>query len=73
MGSNKMQFPLDLSDIILWLAVAAIILLITSEIISPYSGKMNILIDRQRLRKIALIVGLLFMITVFLRIFQMST
>jgi len=63
-----MNFPLSLSDISLWLAVTAIILLITSELLSSsteYAG--NIVIDRTRLRLAALAVGVSFMITVAIR------
>jgi len=64
-----MQFPLSFLDISLWLAVTAIILLVTSELISPYYGKTNIIIDKKRLRAVSLIFGLLFMFTVFIRIY----
>ena len=63
-----MNFPLGLWDISLWLAVTAIILLITSEIISPYHGKTNITINKKRLRNTALAVSILFLITVAVRI-----
>lgn len=62
-----MKFPLSLSDISLWLAVMAIILLITSELLSS-SG--NIVIEKKRLRLVALALGTGFMITVIIRIFQ---
>ena len=65
-----MQFPLSFWDISLWLAVTAIILLATSELLSPYYGKTRILIEKRRLRTAALTVGLLFMFTVFIRIYQ---
>lgn len=64
-----MQFSLSFNDISLWLAVTAIILLITSELTSPYYGKTNLPIDRRRLRQAALIFGVLFMITVAIRIY----
>jgi hypothetical protein len=63
-----MQFPLSFWDISLWLAVTAIILLITSELISPYYGKTNLLINKRRLRNVAIIVSTLFLITVAIRI-----
>jgi hypothetical protein len=63
-----MQFPLSFWDISLWLAVTAIILLITSELISPYYGKTNLLINKKRLRNVALTVSTLFLITVAIRI-----
>ena len=65
-----MQFPLDLLDVSLWLAFIGVILLITSEIISPYSGKTPILIEKRRLRKIALIVGSIFIFTVLIQIYS---
>lgn len=64
-----MQFPLSFLDISLWLAVTAIILLATSELISPYSRKYNILVSKQRLRNAALTVSILFLITVAIRIY----
>jgi hypothetical protein len=63
-----MQFPLSFWDISLWLAVTAIILLITSELISPYYGKTNLLINKKRLRNVSIIVSTLFLITVAIRI-----
>jgi len=66
----RMRFPLSFWDISLWLAVTAIILLATSELISPYYGKTNLLINKKRLRGAALLLGTLFMITVLIRIYE---
>lgn len=66
-----MNFPLSLSEISLWLAAMAIILLITSEVIfsaTEYSTKM--VIEKKRLRLVALALGLGFMVTVVMRVFQ---
>jgi hypothetical protein len=63
-----MGFPLTFWDISLWLAITAIVLLITSELISPYYGKTNLLINKKRLRNVALTVSTLFLITVAIRI-----
>jgi len=68
-----MRFPLSFWDISLWLAVTSIILLITSELISPYYGKTNILINKKRLRNAALTTGILFLITVVIRIYSLVT
>jgi len=65
-----MQFPLSLWDISLWLAVTAIILLVTSELISPHYGKTNLLIKKKRLRNVALAISILFLITVVIRIYE---
>jgi hypothetical protein len=63
-----MTFPLGLWDISLWLAITAVILLITSEMLSPRYGKINIRIDRKRLRTAALAVSILFLTTVAIRV-----
>ena len=66
-----MEFPLSISDIGLWLAAMSIILLITSEFLSSSSTYMrNITIDRKLFRLIALSLGMAFMATVVLRVFQ---
>jgi hypothetical protein len=63
------QFPFSISDISLWIAVMAIILLVTSELISPYSEYFgDFAIDKTRLRLVALILGAAFMVTVLLRV-----
>lgn len=62
-----MFFPLSLSDLSLWLAVTAIILLITSELLysSPeYSTR--VAIDKGLLRMAAIGCGLGFVVTVVL-------
>jgi hypothetical protein len=63
-----MDFPLSFSDVSLWLAVTAIILLITSELISPY-GRTNLLINKKRLRNVGIIISMLFLITVAIHIY----
>jgi len=63
-----MTFPLGFWDISLWLAVASIILLITSEMLSQRYGKINIQINKKRLRNAAITVSTLFLITVATRI-----
>jgi len=68
-----MQNPLSFWDVSLWLAVTAIILLATSELISPYYGQTNLIIDKKKLGKTALIVGIIFLITVAIRIYGIIT
>jgi len=65
-----MQFPLSFSDISLWLAATSIILLITTELISPYYGQTNLHIKKGRLRTAALTLGILLLLTVLIRIFE---
>lgn len=66
-----MIFPLSIMDIGLWLAVTALILLITSELLyslPQYSAR--ILVDKKILRLIAVGSGLGFLVTVVFRVFQ---
>ena len=68
-----MQFPLSFWDLGLWIAVTAIILLITAELTSPYNTQANILIDNNKLEKAALTIGILFLITVAIHIYTIIT
>lgn len=61
-------FPLNLWDISLVLAVTAIILLITSELLSPYYGTANLNINKKRLKNAAITTSTMFLITVAIRI-----
>lgn len=63
-----MNFPLGFWDISLFLAVAAIILLITSELLSPHYGKTNLKISRKNLKNAALTICVLFLATVAIKI-----
>jgi hypothetical protein len=66
-----MNFPLDLWDISLFLAVTSVILLITSELLSPYYGKIGIRMNKKRLQNAAVVVSILFLATVAIRIITM--
>jgi hypothetical protein len=50
------------------LAVVAAILLVTSELLWTYRGKAKILINRGRLRNIAIVFALVFLVSVGIRI-----
>jgi hypothetical protein len=63
-----MTFPLDFWNISLLTAITAIILLITSELLSPYYGKINIQISKKRLRNTSIAFSIIFLITVAVRI-----
>lgn len=63
-----MAFPLSFEDISFLLAAFAIILLITSALLSPYYGKINILINKKKLRNVTITVSILFIATLVIRI-----
>jgi hypothetical protein len=64
-----MTFPLSMSEISLWLATTAIILIITSELLislPEYSGRLRI--EKKRFRLAALGCSLAFLVTVVMRV-----
>lgn len=63
-----MQFPLGFWDVSLLLAIAAIIMLVTSELLSPYHGRISILINKKRLKNTAFVLSFLFLMTVAVRV-----
>ena len=65
-----MRIPIGFYDISLWLAVTAIILLATSELIDPYYGQTSLVIEKGRLRRAAIILSILFLATVAIRIYK---
>lgn len=67
----NLVFPLSLGDVSLVLAVTAIVLLVTSEILSPYYGAANLKINKKRLRNSAMTTSILFLVTVAIRIATM--
>jgi hypothetical protein len=64
-----MQISLDFWNASLWIAVTAIILFITVQLISAYDGPATILIDKKTLRNAAFLIGILFLATVAMRIY----
>jgi hypothetical protein len=59
-----MILPFTLDDIALLLVVASGLLLLTSEILSPRYGKINVLLDRKKLRNTGLATSVLALISV---------
>ena len=65
---DQMDLTLPFLDITVLLAITAIILLVTAELISPNYGKINLIIDRNRLRTISTVIGIFFILTIILNI-----
>jgi hypothetical protein len=63
-----MIFPLTLSDMNILLGVVALLLLVTSTLVSSYHGKVRILINKKRLSGVAAVVAILFLVTVAIKI-----
>jgi hypothetical protein len=67
-----MELSLPLFDITVLLAISALILLVTAELTSSYYGKINLIIDKSRLRQVSTLVGLLFILTIILNILSIN-
>ena len=65
--------PFTFWSISLWLAAAAIILLIAAQLASAYDGPATLLVNVRRLRYAALAIGLLFLATVAINIYNIIT
>ena len=63
-------FPLDLGELSILFALTAITLLVTSEMLSSYRGRISILIDKKRLRRASVIFAILFLVTVGIKIYS---
>ena len=63
-----MDFPLSIWDVSLLFAFTAIVLLLTSEFLITYRGKVNLRINRKRLRNGGLVFSSLFLVTVAMKI-----
>jgi len=68
--SPLMIFPLTMDDLSILLAATAILLLVTSELISSYSGKVAIKLDKKRLRRVGIIFSIFFLLTVGIRMYE---
>ena len=66
-----MIFPIDLGELSVLFAVIAFILLITSELISPYHPRINLVLDRKRLRSIAILFSALFILAASMRALEL--
>lgn len=63
-----MALSLSMPDVSLLLAVTSIVLLVTSELISPYYGTTSLKISKKRLRYSAFTTSILFLVTVGFKI-----
>ena len=66
-----MRFPLGFDDVSILLVVLSVILLVASEFMNPLNSKINFVLDKKRLRRTALALSFLFLITLVIRIYQL--
>jgi hypothetical protein len=68
-----LQIPFDFYNVSLWFALTAIILLITAQLAAAYDGNATMLIDQRKLKNTAIVMGMLFLITIAIRIYGIVT
>ena len=56
--------PITVQDLSLLLAVSAILLLVTAELVPYVFGEKTLISDMKKLRNLALVLGVLFVVTV---------
>ena len=62
-----MSFDISLWDLGIWFAFSSIIMLLVSEVVSPYYGRTNVLLEIKKMRKIAIGFGIAFIIIASLK------
>jgi len=68
-----MAFNFSFWDLALWLAASSVVMLVASELLSPYFGRKTILIDAKKLRIVAIIFSLASIFTVGVRVLSLSS
>ena len=67
-----MNFALGIFDLSLLFATLVLMLVITTEILSPYYGKLNLLIDKKKLKRMATATLLLYIVLLVLWIIELE-
>ena len=62
--------PLSLEDLSFLLAISAILLLVSAEIVPHLFGEKTLVSDIKRLRDLAIVTGVMFLVTVAITIFN---
>ena len=65
-----MTLPVGVVEIGEWMAFVALILLLTSEVLSDYGPRLGLLIDKSRLRLLAVTTGLIVLTIIALEVLQ---
>ena len=64
-----MRLPFNVFDLSVLFALLSIILLITVEFLKPSGINMNFILDKNRIKRVAIVFGSFFLVTIFIRIF----
>ena len=64
-----MQLPLNFMSVSLLLGTTAVILLVTAQLVLSYEGPLNIVVEERKIEIAGIFVGILFLITIAIRIY----
>ncbi len=64
--------PITIQDLITLLAVSAVLLLVTAELVPYVFGEKTLVSEIKKLRNLALVLGVLFVVTVASRFFDIG-
>lgn len=67
-----MAFVFSFWDLALWMGAIALIMLIASELLMPYSGRKNAIIEIKKLRTVGILFSVAFVFAVGVRILSLS-
>ena len=65
-----MGTPLALNDMIFFLGAATMLLMLTSEIMCSYYGRVNVLVEKRRLRSASLFISALFLVAILIGVYS---
>jgi len=68
-----MILPIDIGEMSVLFAATSIILLVTSELLSPYQRRIHIFVSRKRLRRITKLFSILFLLTAAIQVYNIIT
>ena len=61
--------PLAIQDLSILLAISAILLLVTAELVPYIFGEKTLISDMKKLRNLSLVLGILFLVTIIVTYF----
>lgn len=61
------MFPLGIVGLSDWLGATALVILITTELVSPLQGEASVLIDRRKLEAVGLVLGVIYLVYVVIQ------
>jgi len=67
-----MSFVFSFWDLALWFATSSLTMLVASELLAPYLGRINVLFDTKKLRMVGIIFSLAFIVTVGIRLLALA-